>query len=82
MSNAEAAVEGGIGPEAVRLLDGPTWHLTDTLDSLTLSGRVNGDGPRRRSWTETPEDDRCHLCFLPTASHYHRAGRVLRRRDG
>jgi hypothetical protein len=55
-------VEQEIGPEAVQQLDGPTWHLVDAIDSLTLCGLAIHYGARRKLWAETPNDDRCARC--------------------
>ena len=56
-------MDGEIGPEAVRPLAGPTWHLMDALRSLTLCGQAFGYSARTRLWSETPEEDRCLLCL-------------------
>ena len=52
-----------IGPEAVRQLNSPTWHLIDLVDDFfTICGMAIHYGAPRRAWVETPEVDRCHLC--------------------
>jgi hypothetical protein len=51
-------------PEAVRPIDSKTWHLADFVRPVTLCGETIYYGaPRRRMWHETPEEDRCQLCF-------------------
>ena len=46
------------GPEAVRPIDGTTWHLADSLLPVTLCGETIYYGSRRlRTWHETPEEE-------------------------
>jgi hypothetical protein len=68
--------DGEIGPEAVKQLDSPTWHLIDLVDDFfTSCGLAIHYGAPRRAWAETPEGDRCDLCrarLLTIASKPHR----------
>ena len=53
-----------VGCEAVRPLDGETWHLAEALRPVTLCGETILYGSRRRRfWPEAPEEDRCQTCF-------------------